>query len=668
MAYSSAAISLALSFLFQFLLPAFGGEALEAEVTNVFDLPLEDLMKIKVIKVYAASKFDQKTTEAPSSVTVISSDEIKRYGHRTLADVLESVQGFHVSNDRNYSFLGIRGINLGDFNSRILLLVDGHRVNNNLTDGAAIEGAAFLDVDLIDRLEIIRGPGSALYGNNAFFGVLNIITRRGAQVNGPEVSVEYGAFDSYKGRVTFGKQFTNGLQMLLSGSLSESEGQESLFYKEFNTPSKNNGIAKNLDHDSSGNFFGSFSFRDFTLEGGYLRREKANPTAQFFTTFNDPRLTSVDERSYADLSYNHSFPDIVDVTAHVYGDRNEFKIGYPFVFPVGTNTQDFSSVEKDSGAWWGAELLLNKRLWDRHLVSLGLEYRDDFRQERRISGQPDVEAHRQSHGVYVQGDFAVLTNLHCDAGLRYDQVGSADPAFNPRLALIYSPIPQSTFKALYSTAFRAPNFLEMSNPEFGDIRPEEITAYELIWEQQLTGNLRSSVSGFYNQLRDLIVFDSGSFRNFDADARGIELALDANWDKGVRGRLSYTLQTTKSYSVGWDLPDSPNHLLKLNVSVPLYQDKVYAGLEYQFTSDRRSLNSTTNSFGNPLTIQGETAGSYGVVNFTLFSQNLVKNLEFSASIYNLLDQRYSDPATRFHQQDLLMRDGRSFRLKLTYRL
>ena len=120
--------------------------------------------------------------------------------------------------------------------------------------------------------------------------------------------------------------------------------------------------------------------------------------------------------------------------------------------------------------------------------------------------------------------------------------------------------------------------------------------------------------------------------------------------------------------MGWDLPDSPNHLLKLNLSVPLYQDKVYAGLEYQFTSDRRSLNSTTNSFGQPLTIQGETAGSYGVVNFTLFSQNLVKNLEFSASIYNLLDQKYSDPATRFHQQDLLMRDGRSFRIKLTYRL
>ena len=132
----------------------------------------------------------QKPTEAPSSVTVITSDEIKKYGHRTLADVLQSVQGFHVSYDRNYAFLGARGVSLGDFNSRILLLVDGHRVNNNLTDGAYIDTAFILDIDLIDRVEIIRGPGSVLYGNNAFFGVINVITRQGEQLNGAEVSGE----------------------------------------------------------------------------------------------------------------------------------------------------------------------------------------------------------------------------------------------------------------------------------------------------------------------------------------------------------------------------------------------------------------------------------------------------------------------------------------------
>ncbi|HTQ50384.1 MAG TPA: TonB-dependent receptor plug domain-containing protein, partial [Candidatus Acidoferrales bacterium] len=150
------------------------------------ELPLESLMQIEVPKVFSASKFEQKATEAPSSTTVITSDEIQRYGYRTLADILASVQGFYISYDRDYDFLGARGVNLGDFNSRILLLVNGHRINNDLNDAAYIDTAFLLDVDLIDRVEIIRGPGSVLYGNNAFFGVINVITRQGKQVDGVE--------------------------------------------------------------------------------------------------------------------------------------------------------------------------------------------------------------------------------------------------------------------------------------------------------------------------------------------------------------------------------------------------------------------------------------------------------------------------------------------------
>ncbi len=91
-------------------------------------------------------------------------------------------------------------------------------------------------------------------------------------------------------------------------------------------------------------------------------------------------------------------------------------------------------------------------------------------------------------------------------------------------------------------------------------------------------------------------------------------------------------------------------------------------MEFQYTSNRRSLDNTVdNVTGQPLTIQGENAAGFGIVNLTLFSQNLVKNLEFSASVYNLLDRKYADPASTFHIQDTLERDGRSFRIKLTYR-
>lgn len=641
----------------------------KSNAVDLTELPLEALMNLDVPKVYAASKVEQKTTSAPASITIVTADEVKRYGYRTLADVLQSAQGFNVSYDRNYDFLGARGVSLGDFNSRMLLLVDGHRVNNNLTDGASIGTDFILDIDLVDRVEIIRGPEAVLYGNNAFFGVINVITRQGRQLNGVEASFDYGTFETYKGRVTLGKLFTNGVQVLLSGTIYDSEGAERLFYKEFDTPAQNHGVAEDMDGDSYGSFFGSLGYSDFTLEGGFNHRRKTNPTAQFdLTTFDDPRLRTIDERGYTALKYAHSFPEAVDVTAQVYFDRYTHDIGYPQSVLAGTNVV-FSSFtsEKDLGEWWGAELQLNKTLWDRHVITLGGEYRDDFLQEQRISGQAPVMRNRESHGIYVQGDFVVVTNLHLNAGGRYDQYGNFDPAFDPRLALIYDPFNGSTFKAIYGTAFRAPNFAELSDPRFQDIKPEEITGYELVYEQELGRHLRSSLSGFYNQMDRLIVFDSGSYTNFNAHTKGAELALEGSWASGIRSRASYSYQDTRNTTVDWQVPDSPNHLLKLNLSVPLVKDKVFAGLELLYTSDRRTLHNTTDASGQPLTVQGEEAGGFGLVNFTLFSQNLIKNLEFSASVYNLLDRRYGDPASSFHVQDIIEQDGRSFRIKLTYR-
>jgi len=645
------------------------GRASETETNqnsaDLTSLSLEALMNIEIPTVYGASKFEQKATEAPSSVTVITSDEIKRYGYRTLADVLQSVQGFYVSYDRNYDFLGARGVNLGDFNSRILVLVNGHRLNNNLNDGAAIGTDFILDVDLIDHVEIIRGPSAVLYGNNAFFGVINVITRQGKQVDGAEVSAEYAEYDTYKARVTYGKSFTNGLQFLISGSWYDSAGPDRLFYKEYNTPAQNNGIAQNLDGDSFKSLFGSFNFRDFTLEGGFITRDKENPTAQFDSTFNDPRLKTTDDRSYTSLKYAHSFPEIVDVTAQIYYDRSDFEIGYPTAIGPGTT---FFSKEKDAGEWWGTEVQLTKRLWERHIITLGAEYRDDFRQHREVfdpaSGTvfSDASRDRQSYGVYLQGDFMLRTNLHFNAGIRYDQYGNFNPAFDPRLALIYNPWKTATIKAIYGTAFRAPNFLELSDPRFQDIKPEEITSYELVYEQEIGQHLRSSVSGFYNQMQDLIVLQDGSYTNLNANTKGLELALEGNWNNGIRTRLSYSLQRTDDNSDP-SLPDSPEHLVKMNVSVPVYKQKVFAGLEFQYTSSRQTL--FTTSTGE--TLRGTDAGGFAIVNFTLFSHDLIKNLEFSGSVYNLFDTKYGDPSSRFHLQDVIEQDGRSFRVKLTYR-
>ena len=650
---------------------ATGANAKPITVTDGTDftaLSLEDLGSIKIPKVVGASKYEQKTTEAPSSISIIPRDDLRRYGHRTLADALQSLQGFHVSNDRNYSFLGPRGIDLGDFNSRTLLLVDGHRVNNNLTDGAALGSEFILDLDLIDRVEVIRGPGSVLYGNNAFFGVINVVTRKGSQLDGAEVSGEYASFDTYKGRLSVGKSFKNGPEFLVSGTLYDSAGSDGIYFPEFderistNPAAKDNGLARNMDADSSGSLFGSMSYRGFTLQGGWVSRKKVNPTALQFTTFNDPRLRTVDDRSYVDLTFTHEFPDVVEVSASVYYDRSGYQIGYP----VGTPVASAFFQEVQAGEWWGAELQLTKRLWDRHTVIAGVEYRDDFRQEKRVfddtATYTDLQASRQSYGTYLQGDFALGSKLHLIAGVRYDQYGEIDPTINPRVAAIWNPIGQSTFKAIYGTAFRSPNFIEVGDPRLRSVEPEEITSYELVYEQGIGEHLRSSVAGFYNQMDRLIVFESGGFANVDARSQGLELALEGNWSGGLRGRASYTFQETDNDSASGHFPNSPQHLFKFNLSVPVLKEKLFVSAEYQFTGSRRT--SFTSDTGD--TLPGVDAPGYSVLNLTLLGKNIVKNLDASASVYNVFDQAYSDPSTSYHVQDKIPRDGIGFRLKLTY--
>ena len=134
----------------------------KTETPNLLDMSIDDLMLIEVNSVYGASGFKQKVSEAPASIIVITSDEIKAHGYRTLADILRNVRSCYVSYDRNYSYLGVRGYGpAGDYNSRFALSIDGHRLNDNIFDGSLIGTEFPIDVDLIQRVEVIRGPNSS---------------------------------------------------------------------------------------------------------------------------------------------------------------------------------------------------------------------------------------------------------------------------------------------------------------------------------------------------------------------------------------------------------------------------------------------------------------------------------------------------------------------------
>ena len=222
----------------------------EAGVTQLAEMPLAALLDLQVS---GASKFAMRMSETAASVTVISAAEMRALGYHTLADVLASVRGVMIANDRTYSYVGVRGFfAAGDYNTRVLLLVNGHRTNDNVFDQAYIGAELGIDVAMFDRVEIIRGPASSLYGTSAFFAVVNVVTRTGASMKGASIEADAGTPGTQLARASFGRELAGGADVALSGTYERSSGVGNLYFPAFDTPGTNGGVAQNLDGEDVG--------------------------------------------------------------------------------------------------------------------------------------------------------------------------------------------------------------------------------------------------------------------------------------------------------------------------------------------------------------------------------------------------------------------------------
>ena len=648
----------------------------ESELSLESSTASEEMILFQEIpSVYSASKYEQKVTEAPSSVSIITADEIKKYGYLNFAEILRSVRGFHITYDRNYHYLGVRGFGLpGDYNTRILLLIDGHRINDAIYEQAPIGTDFPIDIDLIERIEIIRGPGSSLYGTNAFFAVINVITRLGRGFKGIETSGAAGSFETYKTRVSYGDKFPNGLEMLLSGSYYSSEGDDRLFFKEFDNPENNNGIAEDLDNDRFKNLFSSFLFHDLTLQLNYHQREKVVPTASFDTRFNE-RFFTVDERGWVDLKYERIFDDQLNCLARLNYNFYDYNDDY-FSNELPRTIKTSDDVDSQ---WLQGEVQLTKVLLEKHKSTLGLDYRYSIQQDQRafnhikegtIFGVKreilDDKRDTQYWAAYLQDEYTITDSLTLNAGVRFDYFYTFGSAVSPRIALIYNPFEKTTFKFVYGRAFRAPNAYELyysdgtSQKSSPDLDPETIDTFEIIYEQYFGKHLRGTIVGFYNSIDDLIALRTDPmdgllvFDNIEkVCSKGIESELEAKWESGFEGRTSYTIQETEDDKTGEILVNSPKHLAKLNLIIPLIKRRLFLSGEEQYTSKRRTLSR-------------RFAEDFFVTNVTLYSRNIFKTLEVSGSVYNLFNKEYEDPGGEEHVQDTIEQDGRTFRIKLTY--
>ncbi|MFO1219959.1 MAG: TonB-dependent receptor [Burkholderiaceae bacterium] len=642
------------------LVAAAGLGVAQAAPPDLTTLSLEQLLDVKVV---GASKYEQRQNEVAASVHVITRQEIKSFGWRTLDEALASLPGVYGTYDRQYAYLGTRGFSVpGDFNTRVLLTINGNRVNDAVYDQAYIGRDFPLDLDLIERIEFIPGPGGAVYGQNALFGVVNVVTRGGAAIGGAELALAAQQPQGPReGRATWGRRLDTGTDVVLSVSGMKSRGEDRFFSY---GASGISGVAVGLDGERDREFFGRVAHGPWSFELVHGNRSKDDPTAAYFGDPLVPGALQRDRIVLAQLNYEARLGEQSQLSVRTFSGREHYEA--PAIY---SGADTVSSV---SSSWRGVEARLLITSWASHKLLLGVEHQDNLHQDQYYDDRqatPDVvdvailRSGRRS-GVFAQDQWSITDTVGATLGLRVDHDNVIGRSLSPRAALVWQADPGLNLKALYGRAHRAPNVYEhdfddgvtlVANPA---LRGETINTTELVADLRASRDLllrgavyRWTMHGLVTQGLDPVSgmpqFQNGQ----NVTAHGVELSADKTWDWGGRLRGSVTWQHAR-HQDGNALANSPERLGKLNLATPLGVAGLRLGYELQVCSARRTL-------------AGERTGGYALSNLNLLAERLAHGLELSVGIHNLFDHRYEQPGSRNNWQDSLEQDGRSLRVELS---
>jgi len=683
-----ASLNVALFLLLNLTLSTFGNlyaQNNEAGLEEIFAIFSEEEI------VVSALKRPRTVSKSPAIMSVITSRQIKQMGFRTLSDVLETVPGFDITMNANGTReIGVRGI-LQKNSSKVKVLIDGHSINMPGSGGASFK---FYDLvtENIKRIEIIRGPGSALYGQNAFLAVVSIITKDTEDIDGFQWTGSYGKFDTQNYNMLFGKEYG---ELKISGFFDylDTEGFSKKIEQDVISPpdrgSMTPGRSQNEKEKTDLNL--KLSYKKLEITGKYMkkRREGYIGGNSALTDDTEWKETYV----FGEISYRLTLGEKLNMITKAYYDQynnDTFLELRPEGFqlapvPAFTYPDGIKAIARNKHKTIGFENQLNYNVFKGNELTLGIQYewihQGDIHYGSNInpltytslSSFTDFshtlpftrKATRHIYALYLQDEWNITKDLDLTVGVRHDHFTRFEGTTNPRFGLIWRFMEDAHLKLLFATAFRAPNFNELffiNNPLVignPNLDPEKINTYEVGIGYNFTEHIRGNINYFFNRIRDRIQLDSQSpaeYQNMGgARIKGIEAELKADWGNDNYAYANYTFQDAEETKDRNRLAFVPVHKANFGVNIGFWK---YA-------------NANMNTFisGPRPREDGDTRRdlpSYSLTNLTLIGKNFIDNFEIRGSVSNLFDKSYDDPAPKNTVPTDYPQAGRAFMVELRF--
>jgi outer membrane receptor protein involved in Fe transport len=646
------------------------------------DARTEVTLELEVAEdVAAASRKVESVEDAPASVSLVLQRELRAFGYQHLAEALSGVRGFYLTDDATYISAGIRGLsNFGDYGNRVLVQLDGHTLNDDWIGSSYVGFDLLTGLTELERLEVVRGPGSTLYGTGALFGVINLVSPPPAAEPEVTVGTAMSGLRTIRAYGAASIPFPEGGVRVYGGGLYVQPGRyESPAYPDaLGRP----GIAEGMGETMAGTALAKAVWRDLTAQAYFHQRDRQIPTASFGTIFGDRRERTFDRRSFAEVRYEPELTPDTRLATRLQYDHYYYEGDYPYT------AQDGGLVSESQESHW---LSLEARVLSHPDPTLDLTGGADWRfhmvnqTQASREGETYLDEVHPYHqfSVYAVADWEPLGWFGLFAGVRLDgwwvadlpdAEGNRDDRFwwtiNPRLSLRFRPVPEGTLKVLFGRGFRAPSIFELTyndagftqNPNPG-LDPETIYTAEVEYSHRLPEGFVLRGCGFLTTIESL-VNQTGAGDETDplvyvnsgepVWSVGAEVEVQKLLRKGFSLSAWYAFQHTRVARIeGAELPNSPAHLAGVKVIAPILGQDLGVSVRLGIEGGRRDRELNLVDPGL-------------LVDLGIFGDVRAIGMRYALSVRNLLDWDLEYPVGEDLLETRLRQPGISFVADLSF--